>query len=170
MMFFRRNTPSAVVLFLLFSPWVHAANSYVQIRANRANIRSAPTTSATLVVTVRKGDVFELLSEEREWYQVRLFAGGTRYVHKSLAEKVPFKVETPDDVSIRQEIFQAFEAADERVRTETNARYPAEKDLGRNIRQVRLLQDRYRMQVIWKFQTRAPVYRSIMIEGARKGW
>ena len=160
----------ALPLFMTLPGEGLCAGSYVQTSGSRSNIRISPTTSSSLVTTVERGAIFEVIGEEREWYAIRLFSGDSRYIHKSLAGEISYTPEIPEDESLRRQIFHAFEEADERIRTEAGVRYPAERDLESHVRHVRLLEDRYRMEVVTRFGIQSSAYRGIVIEGTQKGW
>ena len=147
-----------------------SANQYVEITAYRANIRSAPSTSASLVVTAHRGDIFELLDEGKDWYQLHLFSGEVRHLHKSLAKQISYQPEVPEDSSLRREILHALNEAEERVIQEADRRFPPDSRLGRNLQYQTQLRDKYKLEVMHRLDAQPPVYRRITIEGLQKSW
>ncbi len=147
-----------------------SANQYVEITAYRANIRSGPATSASLVVTAHRGDVFELLDEGQNWYQLHLFSGEVRHLHKSLAQPISYQPEVPENTSLRRQIFQALNEAEERVIQEADRRFPPNTRLGRNLQYQTQLRDKYKLEVMHRLDAQPPVYRRISIEGLQKSW
>ena len=157
-------------LILALSGTAFSANQHLEITANRANIRDAATTSASLVVTARRGDIFELLGEGQSWYQVRLFSGEVRHIHKSLAKEIIYKQEVPESVSLRRQIFQALNEAEKRVIQEADARYPPATRLRRNLQYQADLRDKYKLEVMHRLNSQTPIYRKLSIEGLQNGW
>jgi hypothetical protein len=157
-------------LILVLSGSVFSANKFIEITVNRANIRAAATQSASLVVTARHGDVFKLVGESESWYQVQLFSGELRHVHKSLAQEVLYEPEVPEDVSLRRQIFQALNEAEERLIKEANQRFPPDTSLQRNLQHQIQLRDKYKLEVMHRLNSQTPLYRRIFIEGLKKGW
>lgn len=145
-------------------------NEYVRVVKGPVNIRSGPSTQSAIVGSAKQGDIFELVGEEGRWYEIDLFSGGRRFLHKSLAEPISYQPEVPVDVEIRRQIFQEWREAGERAKREAAQRYPPERDLERNLFHQRLLSDRYRLELLRKVQVQPPTYRRILIEGYQKGW
>jgi uncharacterized protein YgiM (DUF1202 family) len=165
-----KKSMAALLLILVGAGTAHSAQLFIQISSRRANIRFGPTTGSPVVVTARRGDIFELKDETGDWYQIRMFSGESRYLHKSLAVKISYKPEAPRSFSRRRDIFKAFREIDAKMAEEADARYPPDKNLRRNLEYTQILEDRYKLEVIHQFDAQPPVYRSIVIEGNQKGW
>lgn len=61
----------------------------VQVVGNAwANVRSSPSTSASIVERVNEGDKFTLVSEEGSFYKISLPDGKTGYISKTYARKL----------------------------------------------------------------------------------
>lgn len=165
-------------LATLCSSSVLAQDKYIKITGDQVNIRIASSTQSSIVSKGRKGDVFELRGEEGEWYKINLFSGEWRYVHKSLAKVMTYDVSLPKLVSIRLQIFRALLRAEDRAQAEADQKYPIADKYGhpfpenvvRNIDYMRLLDDRYKLEVIHKFEVQPPTYRKIIVEGVKKNW
>lgn len=147
-----------------------SANKFIEITVDRANIRAAATQSASLVVTARRGDVFELVGESESWYQIQLFSGELRHVHKSLAQEVLYESEVPEEDSLRRQIFQALNEAEDRLIKEANQRFPPDTSLQKNLQHQIQLRDKYKLEVMHRLNSQTPLYRRIFIEGLRKDW
>ncbi len=168
-----RDVRNSVILGLLLLASATAslsAQQYLQVTSRRTNIRFAPTTRSSIVATALREDIFELKDESGDWYHVRLFSGELRYLHKRLAREVPYSPEVPQDFSRRREIFKAFQEVDRKVKKEASRRYPADQNLKKNIEHAAILEDRYKLEVVHRFEVQAPLYRRIAIEGNQKGW
>ncbi len=157
-------------LILVLSGSTFAANQHIEITAYRANIRNGARISASLVVTARRGDIFEVLGESPSWYQVRLFSGEPRHIHKSLAKKVIYKLEVPESISLRRQIFESLNAADQRAIQEADKLYPPDTRLRMILDHQAVLRDMYQLQVMHRLNSHVPIYRKLSIEGFRNGW
>ena len=144
--------------------------NYVEITRNRVNIRSRPTTSASVIVRAELGDIFEMDEEQEGWYKIHLFSGDWRYLHASVAKEVRYVSETPEDSSLRRKFFQAWQEIKIKIQQEADNRHSPQDDLQQNIEFSRRLEDRYKLELIHKFNFQPPVYRRIAIEGFQKGW
>ena len=163
---------SFLLAFLIstFSGIAFSANQYIEIIVSRGNIRSAPTTSASLIATARRGDIFELLDSNQNWYQIQLFSGEVRHIHKSLAKQITYTPQGPKNTALRQQLFQAMIKAEERVVKEANERFPSSTRLRENLQYQTRLRDKYKLEVMHQLNTLAPVYRRIAIEGLLNKW
>ena len=103
-------------------------------------------------------------------YEIQLFSGDSRYIHKSLARPVSYKPQAPEDLTLRQQIYEGLGKAAERAETEANERFPPGKDLKKNLDYVRFLNDRYKLELIQQYQVQSPIYRRIAIDGGQKSW
>jgi hypothetical protein len=151
---------------------------HVKITTNRVNVRGGPGTSSPIVAKARVGDVFELQGRDKKWYKIRMFSVNLRYVHKSLAEVIPYSVTPPKGVSTRRKIFKALVRAEDRAEQEADRRYPVENKYGRpisgnvkrNIDYMWLLSDRYKLEVMHRFKVQSPIHSIILDEGIKKNW
>ena len=159
----------AGVIFLLSDPLL-SVNEYVRVSKGNVNIRAAPSTRSLTVASAKQGDTFELVGEEGKWYEIDLFSGGQRFLHKSLAKPVSYRPEVPEEVEIRRQVFRAWSEAGLRAKTEADQKYPPGKNLERNLSHEQILGDGYRLEVLQKFGVQPPAYRRILIEGYQKGW
>lgn len=151
---------------------------YIRITANRVNIRAGPSTSSVIVAKARKDDVFELHGMEGAWYKTRLFSMKWRYIHKSLAEPDFYVASIPDRTSTRRGLFRALLQAENRAEAKADQRYPLEDRSGRpipgnmkrNMDYMRLLDDRYKLEVIHKFNVQPPIHNIIISQGVKYNW
>ena len=145
-----------------------AANKYVEITVHPANIYTEPKTTSSVVTKSEKGDLFELRGEESQWFKINLFSGEWRYVQKSVAKITSREISLPSMESKRLEIFSAILAAEDNAQSEADRRYP--NNLSKNIDYMRLLNDRYKLDVVHKYGVQPPVYIKIVVEGVKKNW
>lgn len=87
------------VVFLLTLGLIYSDGvKKVKIKTSLANLRSAPSIKSKIIKTVRKGEIFEVLSQEGKWYKVALSVdklGDPEYgfIHSSIVEVIKEKVE-----------------------------------------------------------------------------
>lgn len=151
---------------------------YIEVIGKVAGIRTGPSTSFALVAEARKGDVFELRGQEGEWYKILMFSGEWRYIYKPLAKKATYTLLLPTSVSTRRSIFTALSSAEERSQAEADQKYPMADRYGRpisgnmesNIYHMRILDDRYKLEVFHQFDVQPPIYLKLIVEGVEKGW
>lgn len=159
----------AGLVFLSITP-VQALNEYVRVVKGNVNIRNSASTQALKVAAAKQGDIFELAGEEGKWYEIELFSGGRRFLHKSLAKPVSYRPEVPEEVDVRRQLFKEWREIGERAKLEADRKYPPGKNLDRNLSHEQNLGDRYRLELLQKLGIQPPAYRRILIEGYQKGW
>ncbi len=160
----------SVALMITMSVTAYSADQYVQVTGDNVNIRFSPSTSSQIIASARKGDIFELEGEEQEWFAISLFSGEYRYIHKSLAIEVPYEPKMPESVSVRQQMYKAFWDLEGKAMADADRRYPPTIDVMKNIDQSRILEDQYKLEVVHQFNTQAPIYIKIAVEGVEKNW
>jgi len=78
----------AVLLGLVVAGGARA--DVVEVTGWQVNVREAPSRRAPVIVTLYRGERFELLGRVGSWYRVRMVqSGGEGYVHSSLVRVVP---------------------------------------------------------------------------------
>ncbi len=150
-----------------------AQEQYIRLTADHTAIRSASSATAQLVAMGRKGDVFELSSEEPGWFEVYMFSGEARFVAKSAAQVADYKRLLPKSVARRQEIFRALSRTEDRSRTDADRKYPVASSpsaVDTNIEYMRILDDRYKLEVMHQFEVQSPIYATLVVEGVKAGW
>jgi hypothetical protein len=113
----------------------------------------------------RRGDIFKVADAPEGWLGVVLFSGDVRYLPAAQARKSSYTPATPPELSLRRELFRAFSKADARAKAEAERKSPT--DFGRL---QRVLEDRYKLEVVQRYRLPAPVYGPIQKEGADSGW
>ncbi len=157
-------------LMIMMSVTAHSADQYVQITGDRVNIRFSSSTSSQIIATARKGDIFELEGEEQDWYAISMFSGEYRYVHKTLAQGVSYEPKVPGSVSVRQQMYKAFWGFEGKAMADADRRYPPTVDVMKNIEYSRILEDKYGLEVVHRFNAQAPIHIKIAVEGAENNW
>ncbi len=157
-------------LIVTMSVPAYSTDQYVQVTGDNVNIRFSPSTSSQITTVARKGDIFKLEGEEQEWYRISMFSGEYRYIHKSLGQELFYEPEVPASVSVRQQMYKAFWDLEGRAMTDADRRYPPTINIMKNIEYSRILEDKYKLEVVHQFDTQAPIYLKIAVEGVEKNW
>ncbi len=160
----------SAALMITMSVTAYAADQYVQVTGDNVNIRFSPSTSSQIIASARKGDIFKLEGEEQGWYEISMFSGEYRYIHKSLAKELPYEPITPGSVSARQQMYRAFWDLEGKAMAEADRRYPPTVDVMKNIEYSRILEDKYKLEIVHQINTQAPIYTKIAVEGAENNW
>jgi len=160
----------SAALMITMSVTAYSADQYVQVTGDNVNIRFSPSTSSQVIASARKGDIFELEGEEQGWYEISMFSGEYRYIHNSLAKEVPYEPKMPESVSVRQQMYRAFWDLEGKAMADADRRYPPTIDVMKNIDHSRILEDKYKLEVVHQFNTQAPIYIKIAAEGVEKNW
>ena len=157
-------------LIVTMSVTAYSADQYVQVTGDNVNIRFSPSTSSQIVTVARKGDIFKLEGDEQDWYEISMFSGEYRYIHKSLGQELFYEPITPEGVSVRQQMYRAFRDLEGKAMAEADRRYPPTVDVMKNIGYSRILEDKYKLAVVHRLNIQAPIYTKIAVEGAEKNW
>lgn len=170
-----------VFSFLMLSSVVAESKketTYIQVIVKTVNIRTRPTTKSVIVVKARKGDVFELKGEKRNWCKITMFSGEYRYIYKKLTKKIKYNVNLPKSESTRKAIYKDTGEAENRAQEDADKKYPVstryghsiDENINKNIDYMRLLNDRYKLRIIHNYGVKTPDYDEIVLEGMKKGW
>jgi hypothetical protein len=157
-------------LIVTMAVTAYSADQYIQVTGDNVNIRFSPSTSSQIITVARKGDIFKLEGEEQEWYAISMFSGEYRYIHKSLAQELFYEPIAPGSVSVRQQMYRAFWDLEGKAMAEADRRHPPTVDVMKNIEYSRILEDKYKLAVVHQFNTQAPIYTKIAVEGAENSW
>ena len=160
---------SAAVIMMM-SVTLYSADQYIQVTGDNVNIRFSPSTSSQIIASAQKGDIFELEGEEQGWFAISMFSGEYRYIYKSLAKEIPYEPKVPGSVSVRQQMYRAFWDLEGKAMADADRRYPPTIDVMKNIDHSRVLEDKYKLEVVHQFNTQAPIYIKIAVEGVEKNW
>ena len=143
------------------------SEEYIQFNSS-ANIRFSPSTNSSIITQGSEGNVFEMKDMQGDWYTITMFSGEYRYVYKSLCKTVEFKIQLPSSESLRKTVFMALLAAEDKAFEQSIAKYPT--DFNRQIDYQRVLEDKYKLEAINKFNVQPPNYTKLIVEGVKNGW
>jgi hypothetical protein len=142
-----------------------AADAYVQVSVARAAVREAADAKSPLVGYARRGDIFKQADAPEGWTGVVLFSGDVRFLPAAQAKRTSYSPLLPPELFLRRELFRAFSKADARAKAEAERKSPT--DFGRL---QRVLEDRYKLEVVQRYRLPAPIHGPIQKEGADSGW
>lgn len=111
-----------------------------------ANILLNPNTNATVVAEARAGDVFTLNEVSGDWYEIYMFSGEPRYLHKSVAQDTTASPPLPSSANTA---CGKIVSAQDRATREAEQKFP--NDFSKQIDYERLLMDKYEMPVFHKY-------------------
>jgi hypothetical protein len=157
-------------LVVFASKSIFAVNRYIEITRSTVNVRSEPSTSGSLVAKAKRGDIFELTGEENGWFQIRMFSGKSRFIHKNLAREAAYSLQVPQDLELRKKVYEGWFNAERRAKREADRRHPPDRDLEANLEYQQLLNDRYKLEMMQTLGVQAPLYRRIILEGNQNHW
>ena len=163
---------SSLVLLLISADitTLFSADKHIQITGENVNIRLKNTTGSTLVAKAKKGNIFEFVSEKGNWFEINMFTGEYRYIHKSLGKIVSYVPVLPKSEATRKAIFHELGEAEDKAMLEADKKYPPSVDIYKNIDYCRILEDRYKLEIFNRYEVQPPIYTKLIVEGATKGW
>jgi hypothetical protein len=169
---------AAGFVLLLFCIRPLAAEDYVRITGAEVNIRTAPSLAAVVVAVAEEGDVFEVRGKMLDWFEIVLFSGEERYISRSLATPVDYTPILPSLTAEAQRVFRVLKGAERRANAQARLKYPIVNRYGRpipanvpkKIGHERLLNDRYKLQVMRESGLQPPVYGLLIDEATKEDW
>ncbi len=79
--------PLLVVALLLGvvepEPLLGAPQEYVVMGTPLVNLRTGPSTNAMVIGRAEKGDIYRVLGQSEDWYEILMFSGESRFVTKA---------------------------------------------------------------------------------------
>jgi hypothetical protein len=141
------------------------SGEYVVMLSRNINLRTGPGTETLIIGRAWKGDIFELLGETGNWYEVAMFSDDSRYVSKSWAAKltdsqlVPGHCMTlPAADDTRRSLYRDINHAKERAAREADEIIPESVDEGCNRDLRNILEDRHILEVMAMYSAQPALY------------
>jgi hypothetical protein len=151
-----------VVLCPITESW---CAEYVMMRGDRINVRTGPGMDRAIVAQASKGDMFEMVGETDEWYEIVLFTGDHRYVHKFWALEVgdpdslpDINMELPRSAGTRRSLFLDIYFAETRAQSQADEIIPPSADRERNRHFRRMLEDEAILAVMDIYEVQPVLY------------
>lgn len=167
-----------LVILVVLIPSVHAqCAEYVMMRGDKINIRTGPGLDRAVVAQAAKGDLFELVGETDQWYEIVLFTGDQRFVHKFWAlevgdpDSVPeINLRLPRSAGIRRSLYLDIYFAEARAQDQADEVIPPSTDRERNRYFRRMLEDGAVLTVMDIYDVQPVLYWHLIEEAVDKDW
>jgi uncharacterized protein YgiM (DUF1202 family) len=150
-----------------------ACREYVVMLSRNINIRTGPSTNRVVVGRAWKGDIFDLVGEDDNWFEIAMFSGERRYVSRSWAAKLTesqlvsgHRMELPTSGDTRWALYRDVRAAQARAKGEADELIPASVDEERNLNLRQVLEDRHALEVFSIYSIQPALYSRLMAEMA----
>ena len=97
-----------------------------------------------------------------------MFSGEYRYINKSICEKTYANISLSDNVQQKKTVFIALRNVEDKAQVDADKKYP--NDFSKNIDYFRVLCDKYKLEIMNKYNFQPPTYTDLILEGAKKNW
>jgi len=151
---------------------------YVVMGTPLVNLRTGPSTTAMVIGRAEKGDIFKVLGQTGDWYEVLMFSGNSRYVTRSdfvypLEEDQLVDghgMALPVSTSRARSIFWDTEKGLDRAAREALEILPPTLNLERYTVLKKVLEDRILLEMFHIHGVQPAMYRQLVAEARREGW
>ena len=155
-----------------------APQDYVVMGTPLVNLRTGPSTNAMVLGRAEKGDIFKVLGQTDQWYQILMFSGETRYVIRSdfvypLREDQLVEghgMSLPTSTARARAIFWDTEEGLDRAAREALEIIPATLNRERYTVLKKILEDRILLEMFHIHGIQPALYRDLVAEARREGW
>ena len=169
----------ALLLWATLPISAHAVpQEYVVMGTPLVNLRTGPSTNAMVIGRAEKGDIFKVVGQTGEWYQVLMFSGEPRYVTRS--EFVyPLGADQfveghgmalPVSTAQSRSIFWDTEKGLDRAAREALELIPATLNRERYTVLKKVLEDKILLEMFHIHGIQPAMYRELVAEARREGW
>jgi len=171
---------SVVLLLTAVMPlgvWA-APQEYVVMGTPLVNLRTGPSTNAMVIARAEKGDIFRVVGETEEWYQILMFSGEPRYVTKSdfvypldstgLVEG--HSMSLPTSTARARSIFWDTEKGLDRAAREALEIIPATLNRTRYNTLKKVLEDKILLEMFHIHGLQPALYGDLVAEARKEGW
>lgn len=151
---------------------------YVVMGTPLVNLRTGPSTEAIVIGRAEKGDIFQVVGQTEEWYQILMFSGETRYVTRSdfvypLSRdslSAAHGMTVPASTAQARSIFWDTEAGLDRAAREASEVIPRTLNLERHTVLRKILEDRILLETFHIHGLQPAVYQDLVAEARRERW
>jgi hypothetical protein len=144
---------------------------YVVMLSRNINLRTGPSTDRFIVGRAWKGDIFELVGEMGNWYEILMFSGDYRYVSKSWSAKLTesdilpgHRMSLPETCETLHPLHGDILHAKARAAREADEIIPASVDGERNALFRKILEDRHVLEVMGMYSIQPALYNDMMAQ------
>jgi hypothetical protein len=148
---------------------------YVVMLSRNINVRTGPSTNRVSVARAWKGDIFEGVGEDENWFEIVMFSGESRYVSRSWAADLK-ESDLVDEHGMRLpsaetqwDLCRDIRAAKARAKGEADEILPASVDEQANRNLIRILEDRFILEVFAVYSVQPALYGDLMDEMGGEG-
>lgn len=150
------------------------AQDYVVTRTKHVNIRTGPTTKSFVVGKSMKGDIYELIGEEGEWFVIKLFSENPRYINKCCTAKLEGQVANrlvlPESGEKCESIYTSIQALKFRARREATELIPPTVDEELNMNMQHILEDMHILNLFEIYSLNPAVYPILIEKAVQNNW
>jgi hypothetical protein len=151
---------------------------YVVMGTPLVNIRTGPTTDAMVVGKAQKGDVFRVVREVEDWFEIRMFSGEVRYVTNAdyvypLTEDQiveGHELSLPLSTARSRGVFWDTERGLDRAAREASEIVPVTMNREIHTRFRKILEDRILLEMFHIHGIQPALYGDLVAEARREGW
>ncbi len=162
---------AAIILGTLVVPVCALSREYVVMISRNINIRTGPGTDRFVIGRAWKGDIFELVDETGNWYEIVMFSGDYRYVSKSWAARlredqlVPgHRMVSPSDGEKLNALYRDILHTRDRAGREADEIIPPLENERRNTALRNILEDRHILEIMQMHSVQPALYCEIVNE------
>jgi hypothetical protein len=166
-----------VILIVLTPSAQTRCAEYVMMRGDKINIRTGPGLDRAIVAQAAKGDMLEMVGETEDWYEVVLFTGDHRYIHKFWALEIgdpdslpEINLRLPRSAGTRRSLYLDIYFAEVRARDQADEIIPRSADRERNRHFRRILEDGAVLAVMDIYDVQPILYWELMEEAIACDW
>ena len=165
----------ALIAVLHVCPTSALARDYVVMLSRNINVRTGPSTNRVVVARAWKGDIFEMVGEDENWFEIVMFSGESRYVSRSWAAKLTAADLVPGHAmklpagETQWALCRDIRAAKARAKGEADEILPKSIDESGNLSLLRILEDRFVLEVFATYSVQPALYGGLMAEMAGEG-
>lgn len=160
-----------IIIAVLVIPACVLSKEYVVMISRNINIRTGPGTDRFVIARAWKGDIFELVDEIGNWYEIVMFSGDYRYVSKSWAARlteeqmVPgHNMAAPADGDRLNTLYRDILHTRERAGREADELIPPLENEARNRTLRNILEDRHLLELMQMYSVQPALYCEIVSE------
>ncbi|MBU1064819.1 hypothetical protein KKC74_08450 [bacterium] len=150
------------------------AQEYVVTKTKHVNIRTNPSTGSFVVGQSMKGDIYEMIGEEGEWFVIKLFSENPRYINKCCALKlddpITDRLGLPESSEQCESIYSSIQALKYRARREATELIPQNVDEELNMNMQQILEDMHILNLFEIYSLNPAVYPILIEKSVQNNW
>jgi len=151
---------------------------YVVMGTPLVNLRTGPSTNAMVIGRAEKGDIFKVLGQTEDWYQILMFSGEVRYVTRSSfvyplnadGIKEGHQMLLPASTARCRSVFWDTEKGLDRAAREAMEIIPPSMNLKRYTAFKKILEDRILLEMFHIHGVQPALYRTLVSQARKEGW